>query len=106
MYLLLGIIRFMLWPLSGGLIAVRAERAWQPGEGRALPVLPGIRQPRSSPVEWMDVRPVPERFGASPECYHVVAVTGPIAGRRRLREYRVGAAGPFPSDCQHRPVLI
>jgi hypothetical protein len=106
MYRLLWIIRFMLWPLSGGFFTDRAERAWQPGEGRALPGLPGIRQPASSPVEWMDVRPVRGRFGALPGCCHVAAVVGPVAGRRRLREYRAGATGPLPSDCQHRPVLI
>jgi hypothetical protein len=106
MYRLLWIIRFMLWPLSGGFFTDRAERAWQPGEGRARPLLPGIRQPTSSSVEWMDVRPVRERFAALPGCYQVVAVVGPIAGRRRLTEYRVEAAGPFPSDCQYRPVLI
>ena len=106
MYRLLWIIRFMLWLLSGGILTGRAERAWQPGEGRALPGLPGVCQPASSPVESMDVRPVRKRFGALTGCCHVVAVVGPVAGRRRLTEYRAGAAGPFPSDCQHRPVLI
>ncbi len=106
MYLLLGIIRFMLWLLSGGLVAVGAERAWQPVEGFALPALPGIRQPRSSGVERMPVRPVPERFGVPPESYRVVPVIGLIGGRRRLTEYRVGAADLFPARGQHRPVLI
>jgi hypothetical protein len=106
MYLLLGILRFMLWLLSGGFGTVRAERAWQPVEGLALPGLPGIRQPRSSGVEWMSVRPVPERFGVPPECYHVVPVLGATVGRRRLPGYRVGAAGLFPAMGQYRPVLI
>ena len=106
MHLLLWIVRFMLWLLSGGFTTVRAERSWQPVEGLALAVLPGIRQMSSSRVEWMRVRPVPERFGVPPECYHVVPAAGPVCGRQRLTEYRVGAAGLFPATGQYRPVLI
>jgi hypothetical protein len=96
MYLLLEMIRLMAWVLSGGLWTVRAEPA----------LLPRIRQTGTSGVEWMSVRPVPERFGVPPGRYRVVPAFGPDGGRRGLAEYRLGGAGRFPATGPYRPRLI
>jgi hypothetical protein len=106
MYLLLEMIRLMAWVLSGGLWTVRAEPALEPVEGLALALLPRIRQTGTSGVEWMSVRPVPERFGVPPGRYRVVPAFGPAGGGRRPAEYRLGAAGLFPATGPYRPRLI
>ena len=83
MYLLLGMIRFTLWLVSGGFSTVEAEPAFGPVEGLALAVLPQIGQTRSSRVEWLRVRPAPERFGVPPGRYRVVPAFDPDRGADR-----------------------
>lgn len=106
MHLVLFVFRFLLGLLSGGLKAARTEWTPQPVAVSPVPLGPGIRQPNSPIVEWMNVRPVLEKSFAPPNRDDAVRVVGCGGGLRRPAGYGLGVTGPFPPALPVRSDLI